>query len=140
MEKSQAGIENKQSKNDIVKSIRAKKRIKDSEDFSPLRAKVLGMVRRHSEVKNAFTKDGLMHAILNRGKVFIDSASDRYKLGICDPSHDELGISASIFGVTMKRLLVKSVQVAFGRLCPPSENNFHKLINTGKVNQRLNQG
>ena len=37
-----------------------------------------------------------------RGKVFIDSASDLYKLGIYEPSYDELVISASICGITMK--------------------------------------
>ena len=104
LEKNQAGIEDKQSQaySDLVKGIREKKRIKVSEDLTPLRAKLLAMVRRQPGVKDAFTRDGLIHVITIRGKVFIDSACDLYKLGIYDPSYDELGISASICGITMK--------------------------------------
>ena len=84
---------------DLTRRIRSIKRIKVSEDLTPLRAKLLGLVRRLSNVGDAYTRDALIHAVTDKGKVMIDSPLDLYKLGIRNIPFNELGMSENITGL-----------------------------------------
>ena len=82
--------------------LRNKKNLKDipdlkgifiGEDLTPLRAKLLRKVKSLPNVKNANTKDGIIHCNMNNGShVIVESPDDLFHVGLDEVDYNELGL------------------------------------------------
>ena len=63
------------------------------EDLTPLRFKLLSMVKKHPDVEFAYTRDGKIHAVMNDDtKKTVENPDDLFKLGFTDVNYQELGL------------------------------------------------
>ena len=81
---------------DLSNTARAIRHITISEDLTKVRVKLLGFVRNTDRVKDAFTRDGLIHAVTERGKVLIDTPLDLNRSGFYDIPFEDPGIYTNI--------------------------------------------
>ena len=80
----------------IEKRIAEIKSIKISEDLTMTRLKLLNFVRSLETVKDAYTRDGVVHAVTTKGKEKIFSAVDLQKLGVQKIPLSQLGIPKTL--------------------------------------------
>ena len=83
---------------DIEKRIAEIKGIKISEDLTMIRLKLLNFVRSLETVKDAYTRDGVVHAITAKGKEKLISAVNLQKLGVQKIPLSQLGIPKTLQG------------------------------------------
>ena len=84
------------SRNTQIYWARLIQNINISEGLTKVRVKLLGFLRNLDLGKDAFTRNGVIHALAERSKVLIDTALDLNRLGIYDIPFESLGISTNV--------------------------------------------
>ena len=85
--------------NELNAKITEIKKVKISEDIIRPRVKLLRYVREQSGVKVAYTRDAVIHAVTNSGKVRIYSALDLHPIGVQHIPLGNLGLPQSILDI-----------------------------------------
>lgn len=90
------------SRDTKIELLKSKKKLRDSDDYknvfmhedlTPLRAKLLKVVKEQTNVKSVFTREGIIHCNLHNGShIIIESPDDLFRLGFDGINYDELGL------------------------------------------------
>ena len=82
------------------------------EDLTPRRAKLVKVVKSVPGVKKVYTRNAVIHAIREQGKVKLYSANDLYKIGVHVIPFDELDIPQRIVDMYQESAVIRRTGTA----------------------------